>query len=437
VDEIGHDAPRAGRSNGRAFARPSGDPRGTASVGARRAPPVDSWTSVSRAQLGLPRVARGAPPGDAELSDREKLFLELVTIDSWQGRKPCRMSNAELARGIGSRGNENSARREIQNLLHGRTYRKYNPETGKHDGEEVRRSGLVERGFLRVDAGDSSPRELFPTSKWLRLLPRSQGSRDPEDHDERHAPRESPSLVEASSEPEAVDPAPSEAHAVVEAATVEVPVVATSAVAVPAGRPTDAELESVLGRRRNASRPEQAAYLHDKLKSQSLVFKVGDEGRLEQIPHAAGLKPDEAQSKILRWLEPEFLACLASETKPAGAGMAGGTGRNGESKRAPPVLCAGEVSRQIGSLRTEADCRTLARVLASDQGFAYKDADPDLTEKTYLGIALEVLNGALPARVFLDSFEAACGQAIERRGAYFIAGVKRRIGAFRCRAGGG
>lgn len=403
------------------------------------------FAKVTRAQLAVHPIPRGELPDGDHLSSIETKFLIVLSLESLAGQKPCRLSNVELAERLGSESSAKAKEKAIQHLLYGRPYRKYNPETGKRDGERGHRPGLIERGWTHALNGTSLKRGLLPSAKWLgHAVDALEDLEAPavagQVLDATTAKLDALEDLEAPSDdvagPEDLEPAPTavakpEALEDLEPATIARPV------------PTSETLKTVFGRHWQASRRELASKLLDNLRSnESIVFRLAATGSIEQIPHAAGVKPDGDHQEALDWLEPELVELL--KPRPAAAATMPGKPAAGPSptpgKHAPPALCLKDVRRGVEALRSDpaaddSDCRKLARRVVTDPGFAPGESDPRTSEETYFGILRDTKLGKIPPSVFLESLEVACGPKIQRRGKMLVSAITQRLADWKSRSG--
>ncbi len=411
------------------------------------------FIQITHDQLALPKTRRGETHDGNRVSQLQWLVLCGLERLSWGGKRKCRAKDLEIADAIGLTGRDRARRNQVQIALHGRTYRKWNPETGKRDGELVRAPGLCDPplGFVEALHGPAGERELALTPKWLQwnrfrvFQGGNGGSREGGPGDAQGVIREAagvstvPPGGDGSTAP--ADPPPPESSEATETGTATAVAVGTNVARdgetapATAGRPSPETLNEVLGRHASAGRASQAEWLVGRLGQRGVRFGLCGDGKVRPLPNPGAEPPTETETAILRWLKPEIVALLEAEAVKAKASpKAGGT--SDVAGPTPRVACRADVRARIKRLAAcpapdDSECRAIARLLAADPGFSHNDVDPARSEALYLGLARQTKDGMLPEAVFLGAFEEACKPRKVNRGAALVDSVKRLKSALR------
>lgn len=461
--------------------RHRGDP-----AGGGAGPKELDWAPVSRRLLATPEPARGSDPDDTTAKPCEKLlFIEVIRRWRENGFRPFKASNVEMARAIGWRGDARKLKPRVKHLLNGRRTKRYNPASGKREGESYKTPGAADagRGWIILDGdGREDERTWEPGPALLKRLAvlkndpapcptETEGCGETEGvcapsppsagggiSDVARAPSP-PGHVGAVPEPGGgrasaprvgSDAAPPEApprsplslrgsESVGDQTltsngrrgsdptlkTPEPPAeVPTAAAAGP--EPTPEELKEVLDHHAGSSREIQASWYLGNLGSRLVRLKAETrDGQLilgyECNPGVALTAPDK---KVIAWLKPELLALL--KPKPVESPGA-------PTPTAPQVdpAAAKRIRDMIAGLGEGTDAGAAGDALA--EAFRATDVDPDQSRGTYRRLAEAVEAGKLSRDVLMSAFEAACkkhvgGRPVENRGAVFIGAVRRLKG---------
>jgi hypothetical protein len=419
---------------------------------------------ITHDQLAMPTASRGASrDGDRVSQLQWKVLCGLESL-SWGGKRKCRAKDDEIADAIGLTGSDRARRNQVQIALHGRTYRKarWDPETGKwkRDGALVTAPGLCDPalGFVEILQLPTGERELVLTSKWLkygRFQVYSGGNGEPREADPDPDPGGVPAIAVVSTAPPAGDgptapvgPPPPVASEAAEtetapaiAETETAPAIAEPATGAPTGEPAPAPveqpspevLEEVLGNHAREPRPDQAWQLVERMALRGARFDLGDDESLKYEVNRGYDPLTGSEKSVIRWLKPQVVELLKARSEKSKSPPEAGEPPGGE-RPAPRVSKPTEIRAMIGKLMSQPaaddfDCQALAHRLATDPGFAYHDADPATSEATYLGLACDTKRAELPQAIMTEAFETACKPKVRKRGAMFVAEVKRLIQA--------
>lgn len=400
------------------------------------------FIQVTHDQLALPMTSRGAARNGEHVSQLQKWVLLALEKLTWGGKRPtpCLARDHQIADAVGLTGSDRARRNQVQIALNGRTYRQWNPATGKRDGEPVTVPGLCDLGFVEAVHLPTGERVLTLTAKWLQCgrfqvfngghvaaVPAIAGDPTTPPADVPSAPdgpppHVAPEAAEVGTDPPAVDPptaAPIVEHA-----------------PAPAKQPPPEVLADVLGMHYvNRSREDQASKFVQDLLNRSIPLSLGDDGLIRPTIGAGArpLSPDVIE--VLRWLKPELVELLKARSEKSKPAPKPGEPAVAE-RPAPKVARPAEIRALIGKLTgqpsaDDSDCRALALRLVRDPGFAHNDADPAMSEATYFGLARDTKRGDLGQVVMTEAFESACGAKVRNRGAMLVAEVKRIKAALR------
>jgi hypothetical protein len=338
------------------------------------------FLKVTPEQIAIPHAGRGHAGDVNRLTGLEYRVMECVAYDTRFGGRS-RMTNLEIGLFLRMDGPNDKIARSIMNVISGR----------RSHGKRL--PGLKGKGFLKVfmdtNPRNSWQRQLEVTAKWV----------DPK----------SIRIAETDSQ----ESAPA-------AATLGTAAIAAATLATQAEIPTREQREEVFGRLpRVFTPPELAERLVNTLRNRFMNLELVD-GGIKPHRMADDAAPlSTAELAVLKWLREEVVAVLRPKTAP-------GPAAETTPKAAPRVTNPAEIRALIGRLSAappgdETDCEVFADSLVVQ----FKDEDPDLSRKTYLGIARDAARGELALSILLEAFEDACKPQKKNRGAAFIAKVKR------------
>jgi hypothetical protein len=184
----------------------------------------------------------------------------------------------------------------------------------------------------------------------------------------------------------------------------------------------------------------EAHYLVSSLMGRDREYRFRDlrprvfaDGSIEwTVPPGMGPAPDAAELAEIERLKPEVLKVLASRgvkvPRPPSATAPENDGyRPRAAAKVPPGVRA-TVGGLISGLRREG--ATNSEVLAATKALVSAlgpHTDHDRTVALFQCWCGKVRAGKIAEATLLDAFEAACGKSVEKRGALFVALVKRAL----------
>ena len=181
----------------------------------------------------------------------------------------------------------------------------------------------------------------------------------------------------------------------------------------------------------SAARQREAEQLTERLRRRGIHLRLDSgsgEVRWSLAPgYADPDPPSDDEKAALQRLKPEIVALLKGP--PASA-----PGAPDRPQRTPRVRAAPQIRNLISQLEAapqsdDKDCKRFADLIMSDPGFSCNDEDPKRSRETFLGWARDLKTGKLPKAILIEAFDEACRPKAGKRGAVFVAAVKRKLHA--------